>query len=155
MYKIVLIFFSIFLLSSCFEVKNLDFKGVDGIKLGKLEKKSLDLSLNVTVFNPNGFSIKVKSSDVDVFADDQLLGKAKVVDHVKIFRKKEDSYLVPIHIDLEDGVLLKLIKFALKDKVNIHLKGFIKGSVLGITKKITIDEMKEIEGKNFKFDSTK
>lgn len=154
MYKIILIFPLIFLLSSCFEVEELDFQGIDGVKLEKLEKKSLDLTLGVKVSNPNGFTIKVKSSDFEVYADDILIGKAKVDKKIKLIKKKEDTYTVPVHIDLEDGVLLKFIKFALKDKVKVHLKGYVKGSVLGISKKISVDETKEIEGKNFKFDSS-
>lgn len=153
MYKILFIFPLIFLLSSCFEVEELDFNGIDGVKLEKLEKKSLDLTLGVKVSNPNGFTIKVKSCDLEVYAEDVLIGRAKIDKKIKLLKKKEDTYNVPVHIDLEDGVLLKFIKFALKDKVKFRLKGFVKGSVLGISKKMDVDETKEIEGKNFKFDS--
>lgn len=153
MYKILFIFPLIFLLSSCFEVEELDFNGIDGVKLEKLEKKSLDLTLGVKVSNPNGFTIKVKSCDLEVYAEDVLIGRAKIDKKIKLLKKKEDTYNVPVHIDLEDGVLLKFIKFALKDKVKVRLKGFVKGSVLGISKKMDVDETKEIEGKNFKFDS--
>lgn len=153
MYKFLLIVSGIFLLSSCFEVEELDFNGIDSVKLEKIEKKSLDLTLGVKVSNPNGFTIKVKSSDFEVYADDILLGRAKVDKKIKLIKKKEDTYAVPIHIDLEDGVLLKFIKFALKDKVKVRIKGFVKGSVLGISKKIAVDETNEIEGKNFKLNS--
>lgn len=134
-------------------MEELDFNGIDGVKLEKLEKKSLDLTLGVKVSNPNGFTIKVKSCDLEVYAEDVLIGRAKIDKKIKLLKKKEDTYNVPVHIDLEDGVLLKFIKFALKDKVKFRLKGFVKGSVLGISKKMDVDETKEIEGKNFKFDS--
>lgn len=153
MSKITFIFSLIFLLTSCFEVEELDFNGIDGVKIEKIEKKSLDINLGVKVMNPNGFTLKVKSSEVDVYAEDILIGKASIDHKIKIIRKKENTYTIPIHVDLEDGVLLKFIKFALKDKVKVRIKGFVKGSVLGISKKILVDETKEIEGKNFKFDS--
>lgn len=153
MQKIILISITIFLLSSCFEVEDLEFNGIEEIKLDKIEKKALDIHLGVKVMNPNGFTVKVKSSEVDVYAEDIMVGKATVNQKIKIIRKKENTYTIPIHVDLEDGVLLKFIKFALKDKVKVRIKGYVKGSVLGISKKIAIDETKEIEGKNFKLDS--
>jgi cytoskeletal protein CcmA (bactofilin family) len=47
---------------------------------------------------------------------------------------------------------MKFFKYALKDKVQIRIKGKIKGSVLGITQKTEIDESKEINGSIFKLD---
>jgi hypothetical protein len=61
--------------------------------------------------------------------------------------------MVPLQIELVDGYLLKFFKYTLKEKVSIRIKGKVKGSIFGISKKIAIDEVKEIDGKLFKLES--
>ncbi len=151
----ILLFLSILvIISSCsLKLEDVDFNGVDSFKIEKIENKLLNLRLGVSIDNPSSFSIKVKSFETDLFLDDRLVGHAKLNEKVKVDRKKEDVYSVPIQLQLEDGAYLVLLKTALKDKVNLHLVGFVKGSIMGISKRIKIDETQSIDGKNFKFDS--
>lgn len=153
MNKIILILFTLLLLSSCFEFQNLDFKGVENVKFGKLNGGKITFVIDVKMSNPNNYTIKVKPSSVDLYVEESLLGKAFLDEKVKIIRKKEGVYSVPLRIDLEDGVMLKFFKFALMDKVKVRIKGKVKGSIFGVSKKIAIDEFKEIDGKNFKLGS--
>ena len=45
------------------------------------------------------------------------------------------------------------MKYAFKLKVQLRVKGVIKGSVFGIPKKVDIDQVKEIDGSTFKIDN--
>jgi LEA14-like dessication related protein len=106
--------------------------------------------LGVKIENPNFVSIKVKPSVVDVFVNDELIGKAYLEENLKLIRKKEDTYFAKVRIDLEDGALFKFVKYAMKLKVQLRVKGVVKGSVFGIPKKVDIDQVKEIDGSTFK-----
>lgn len=139
-------------LSSCLEIQDVDFKGMDGVKLEKMENKKLALKLGIKIENPNFFSIKIKPSVVDVFVNDELIGKAYLDESIKLIHKKENTYFAKVHVDLEDGALIKFVKYTLKLKVQLRVKGKIKGSVYGIPKKVDIDEVKEVDGSNFKMD---
>jgi LEA14-like dessication related protein len=152
MKKLFFAILTIVTVSSCSDFQDLEFKGMDGFKVEKMEKRNLSLKIGVKIYNPNSFSLKIKPSTVDVFINDELIGKAFLDENVKIIRKKEDTYFAKIHVELEDGILMKFFKYALKDKVQIRIKGKIKGSVLGITQKTEIDESKEINGSIFKLD---
>lgn len=145
--KLVYFLVVIFLVSSCFEYDDVDFKGVENFKMGKFEGQNISFSMDVKLDNPNKFSIKIKPSVVDVFIDEQLIGKTYLDQKVKIVKRKENSYFVPLHVELEDGILMKLMKYSLKDKVKLRLVGKVKGSVYGISKKVKIDETKEIDPK--------
>ena len=153
MKKTFLFVFILFILSSCFEFEELEFNGVENPKIEKIDGKNISLNLGVKIFNPNGFSIKVKPSQVDLMVDDQLLAKAYFDDKIKLVRKKEDTYQLALRLELEDGAMFKMLKYALKDKVKVRIVGFVKGSVLGISKKVKIDQIQEIDGKNFKMNS--
>lgn len=135
----------IFLVSSCFDYDDIDFKGVDNFKVEKFEGKKISFSMDVILENPNSFSVKIKPSVVDVYLDDNLIGKTYLDQKVKIIKRKENSYFVPLHVELEDGLLMKLMKLSIKAKVKLRLVGKIKGSIYGICKKVKIDETKEID----------
>jgi LEA14-like dessication related protein len=145
--KLVYFLAVIFLVSSCFDYDDIDFKGVDNFKVEKFEGKKISFSMDVILENPNSFSVKIKPSVVDVYLDDNLIGKTYLDQKVKIIKRKENSYFVPLHVELEDGILMKLMKYSLKDKVKLRLVGKVKGSVYGISKKVKIDETKEIDPK--------
>ncbi len=149
----LLFILSFFLISSCTLFQDLEINGMDGIKLGKIEGKKLTINLGVKLDNPNAYAIKIKPSEVDLFIEDDLVGKLVLSQTIKIIKKKEDTYMVPLQIELADGSLLKFFKYTFKDKVTLRIKGKIKGSICGISKKITIDEVQEIDGKLFNLES--
>jgi LEA14-like dessication related protein len=126
---------------------------MDGVKVERMENKKLALKLGVKIENPNFFSIKVKPSVVDVFVNEELIGKAYLDESIKLIRKKEDTYFANVRIDLEDGALFKFVKYAMKLKVQLRVKGIVKGSALGIPKKVEINQLKEIDGSTFKIDN--
>ena len=137
-------------LNSCIKIQDVEFKGMDGVKMERMENKKLVLKLGVKIENPNFVSIKVQPSVVDVFVNDELIGKAYLEESLKLIRKKEDTYFANVRIDLEDGALFKFVKYAMKLKVQLRVKGVVKGSVFGIPKKVDIDQVKEIDGSTFK-----
>jgi LEA14-like dessication related protein len=143
---------ALLLCSSCLQFEELDFNGMDGIKFVKFEGKRLVLDIGVKIENPNSFAITVKPSTVDILVDDQLLGKGKLIEKVKLLKKTNSAYRFPVQIDFEDGATLKLFKYALRKTVAVRIKGKVKGSVCGISKKTMIDEVKEIDGSVFKLD---
>lgn len=153
MRKIIYSLFILLSFSSCIEIQDVEFKGMDSVKMERMENKKLVLKLGVKIENPNFVSIKVKPSVVDVFVNDELIGKAYLEESLKLIRKKEDTYFANVRIDLEDGALFKFIKYAFKLKVQLRVKGVIKGSVFGIPKKVEINQVKEIDGSIFKMDN--
>ena len=105
-------------LNSCIKIQDVEFKGMDGVKMERMENKKLVLKLGVKIENPNFVSIKVKPSVVDVFVNDELIGKAYLEESLKLIRKKEDTYFANVRIDLEDGALFKFVKYVTNNDVN-------------------------------------
>lgn len=151
MQKYLYITFLIFLFTSCSLFEEIDLVGVDNFKMGKLESKQINFSLDVKVNNPNFYGINIKPSTVDVFVNDEIIAKAYLDEKIKLTRKKEDTYHVPLHAELVDGAMFKIMKLAFKSKVVLKISGKVKGSVLGIPKKVEINESKEIDGSKLNF----
>jgi LEA14-like dessication related protein len=143
--------YSIFLflllsLTSCFKFEEVEFKGVEEFKMPKINDKQVVLNLVVKVENPNNYKIKIKSSDMEVFVEEKMIGTLHLVEKIVIRKKKEDNYMIQASVDLEKGALFSMAKYALKKEINIRIKGKVKGSVMGVSKKIDINQSSVIAG---------
>ena len=140
----------LFLVSSCFEYDDISLLGIEGFKMGKIDGKRIAFSLDVKIDNPNKYALVVKPSTLDVYIEDNLIGHTTLDQKIKFIKKTEKVYTVPLHVDLEDGALLKILKYGLKDKLSLHIVGKVKGSVYGFSKRVKVDETKQISGKDLK-----
>lgn len=140
----------VFLLSSCFEVEELQFKGVEGFKMPDLSKGELFVDLSVRIENPNKFKIKVKPSWVNVFVEEKMLGTIYLDQKLVIQKRQEKAYPTRLRVKLEDGAMFSLLKYVTKKEVTVRFKGKVKGSVYGITKKADVDQTRVVNGDKLK-----
>lgn len=144
------IFFSLsllLLLSSC-AVEAPEFIGSNGFKMDKMDGKEILFTAGVKVNNPNWFGIKIKRSAVDVYIEDQLMGKVQLEKKVKMKARRESTLTLPLKAVLEDGALITMMRYASKENVNVRIKGKVRGGVWIFSKKIEIDEKRQISGKD-------
>ena len=140
------------LFSSCkmFSFDNPEMRGKEEIKISKINGKTIEFTVSATVFNPNWYGLKVKPSMLDLYIDDEFVGKVHLDKKVKLKGKKENDLNAVFTATLEGNVLLKAMKYATKDKLKVQLKGEIKGGVFIFSKKFAFDETKTIPGSSFK-----
>jgi LEA14-like dessication related protein len=143
--KLVLLF-SVFTLTSCFDIP--EFRGVSNFKLDEFKGNHISFQLDVDVFNPNGYGIRVRPSVFDVYINNQYVGKGKLDKSFKMRRKKNTVCHLPISLDLERGIMLKLIRWAQSGKVDLRVDGDLKVRVAGIPKKEKIEQTQEINLKD-------
>lgn len=149
--KWIAIFVLIFSLQGCFEFEDVDFKGIESVKMPKMDDKQILVDLSFKLENPNKFNIKLKPSDIDVFISDKKFGTVHLDKKIVFKKKRENVYSTQLRVQLEDGAFFSLFKLILKDEIPLRFKGKIKGSVFGISKKIDIDQVKNISGKDLNF----
>ena len=94
--------------------------------------------------NPNAFNFKIKGGDVDIKINEEEVGTVKLSEKIKIRKKKQNTYTVPLRIQLKNAPLFKLIKISQSDKIIVKADGTVKGSVMGISKKVPISESRTI-----------
>ena len=150
-------FFKVFLLlgmmvslQGCFDYEEVDFKGVQNVSVLERTDDVVKLQLDVKVDNPNKFNIKVKKSTMNIYINEKFVGKTTLDEKVVIKKKTEDVYGVVLNADPKD--LLKAAMGSLggllKGNVTVRLKGDVKGSVYGISKKVPIDVEETIDLKD-------
>ncbi len=128
------------ILSACFTVPT--YKGASNFKLEgyKPKENELRFSLDVSIFNPNGYGIRIRKSSFDVFVGEKYMGKASLKKAFKMKRKNETQCHLPVLLELEKGTIFKLIALVTSKKAEIRLKGVLKASVFGIPKREKIDQ---------------
>jgi len=138
----------LFTFSGC-EIEDPDFTNLRGVKLIKMDGKRLDLEFTVDCDNPNGFGFKVKRSVLNISVDDDALGVITLDKKIKIKRKSKNSYTVPVSVELENGALLRLVKYVTRKEVTVKIEGKVRGSVYGVSKSMNVSEIRTIDGSMF------
>jgi LEA14-like dessication related protein len=137
---------SLLLLNSCASVKMPEFVRTEHVKLGKIEGKTVYLSADLVVKNPNHFNITIKPSHVTFHVENHEMGEVYLDEKLKLKSSQESLVTVPFHIALADGAMMTALRYALKDSITIQMRGEIKGSVLLISKKVSVNQTQRVSG---------
>ncbi|MES2798671.1 MAG: LEA type 2 family protein [Bacteroidota bacterium] len=137
------------MLSAC-AISEPEFNGFEGYRMKKIDGREVQLEIDADIENPNWFAFKLKKSNLEVFVDQNFLGTLHLDKKVKLKRKSSGIITIPLQAMLEEGALFSLMKYAGKDKVDVRLKGTAKVGVFIFSKKLTIDEKRQVSGKMFK-----
>ena len=149
MKNLLILFGLLFIFSSCETYKDLKLAKLEDIRMKNIDGKEIDFEVDIYIENPNFYGIKVKDIKGELFVQNKLLGNVVLNDKVKIKRKSTNRYAIPLHIHLEEGVLIRFVQFALQKHVDIELKGFAKGTVFAIPKTENFVFNKSIDGRFF------
>lgn len=137
-----------FLLTGCFDYDDVVYQGIESVKIGKISEGKTPISFNIKLDNPNNYKIKIKPSDLTVYIGGKELGEVHLKQTLVIKKKSSNSYPLTIEAKLKDIALSSisgLMEMATKKTVTIRFKGFVRGSVYGVTQKRFVDQSKEIE----------
>ncbi len=145
MRKLLFLLCTLLLVTGC-EFEDVAFKGISGFRFGKLEGKELTFELDVKMENPNAFKVKVKPSMLQVFVEDQVIGNIYLLKKAKMKRKSTTEITLPMKLELENGAMFSLLKFATRETVTLRLKGKIKGGVSIFSKKVEVDKSLNVPG---------
>jgi LEA14-like dessication related protein len=129
------------LLSSCMPNEPVKFNGIDKIKIGKVNKEGVSITLFAKLANPNNASFTVKDADIDVMVNNTSLGKIKLKEPIRVKRKTEEVYAFEVeanYADLLTGGIAGLINMVMKQKIKGSCQGWIKVRSMGITRTIPV-----------------
>ena len=137
----LVILFSVFFLTSCFDYEDVEFKGVQNIGLDDRSGGTITVRIDMKVNNPNSYNIKINKSSLDVFVNGSKVGKTKMKNNIVLKKNHQDLY--SLYLTLSEKELkrsaLSSIGSLLTGRMKVRIKGNIKAKVYGIGKKFPID----------------
>ena len=144
------ILFLLLILSSC-SIQDVEMVKVNSYNVERSGGEVVRLHLNLKIDNPNNFNIKVKKADLNLNISGSDAGKVTLGEKVTISKKTEGDYDFILEADqkkIMKAIMEAGIGIALSGKVNIGVKGWIKGKVFCIGKKIDVDEKQSMSTKD-------
>lgn len=151
MKKILFLCALVITVSSC-EFLEPEVSGYSNFKFGKLEGKTLNVSFDATVDNENSYGFKIKKGKLNVSVNNLEIGVIDLDKKIKIKRKSENVYTVPLQLSLSDGALFRIAKLIDDDKFELKLDGKVRGSVMGFGKNFDVHETRSLSSGDIKFD---
>jgi len=133
---------SMLMFSACIAYKKPEFRSVSNLGIASFSADTIKLEADVMMYNPNGFSFKVKEVNMDAMISGIELKGVRQRGEVKI-RGKQD-FAIPISISLPTAKLfnnfLSAMAFAAKKKeLDIQYTGNVKLKAYGIPYNIPVE----------------
>ena len=91
--------FAIMALLSCSSPKALEYKTYHNFNIEKLGFNNSAISLDLEYYNPNNYGMQLKSTDLDIFINGNLLGHSSLDTLIQIPRR--DTFNIPVKFDVD------------------------------------------------------
>ena len=126
------------LLISCNSPKQLEYRAFKNFTVEKPGFASTTLKMDLVYYNPNNFGMQLNKTDLDIFINNNYLGKATQVIQIDIPRVAE--FTVPITMDVDMRNLLKNgFVTLLNSEVLIKVTGTIRVGKLNVFKSFPVN----------------
>jgi len=148
MKKYIFFFISSLSLSSCITFSDLEIGDVKSVNINKVSKSNIEINADIQVKNPNNYKVKIKKIEADVFLNDKNITTLNLNRKVVLQKKSDDVQAFLIQTELSK--LLSLAPALLMGGgINLKMKGYIKGKVFLISKKVPVEVEKKVSAKDF------
>jgi len=126
----------ILLVASCRAPKDLVYQNIQNFRL-KQDGMQSQVCLDIRMYNPNSYGMKLKDADVDVFLNGRCLGKMQVDNGCAV--PGLDTFAMPVMLNVDlKNVLPNALQLLMNSDVDIKLTGSIKAGKHGIYKKVPV-----------------
>lgn len=133
-----LFFIFLFLLSACSKPVSPTYLGYEDFRVEQVGLQNTILSTKAKLYNPNNYSLQLKSASIDVYINDDFLGRSNL-DSLIILPGKDTTY-VPLRLRASAKDLLSSsFKIMLNPEVKVKIKGAARAGRGGLFINVPID----------------
>lgn len=116
---------------SCRAPKDLVYVGVQHFGLKQASFKKTVVSMDVQLYNPNNYKMKLKHSNLDIFINNNRLGVVNLDSKLKVPRL--DTFAMPVMLDVDLGnALPNMLQLAFNSQVTVKLSGTVRAGRHGL-----------------------
>ena len=130
-----------FLISSCSFYKPIEFKGVEDYSFSK-EDGCNPICIELSFFNPNPYSIILKSANVKGLLGKEDIGVLEILDSHILKKRDISKFNLSFSTEIKSfiPVVSGFFSYITGNEVTLLIDGTLKVKALGVSKKIKINE---------------
>jgi LEA14-like dessication related protein len=133
----LLLFYSCRSTKDVLHPKDLSYIGVKNFSLQKMSLSKPQVGVELQFFNPNSFGLAMKDADIDIFINNNFIGKVTTDKTFTI--PARDTFLLPISLEVEmKKVIPNAIEILTKKTIDYRLQGSVKAGK-GIFVRVPVD----------------
>jgi len=126
------------LLISCSTPKELEYRDFKNFTFDKFGFSATSIKMDLIYYNPNNFGLQLKSTELDIFLDNNYLGHSVQEQLVSIPRREEFS--IPIKIDVDMKNLLRNgLSTLWSNEVIVKVTGTVKVGKANLFKSLPVN----------------
>lgn len=129
-------------LVSCSGFESIEVGEIEDVKLNRFADRSIEFEVMMPIENPSAFRFRIINVDLDVYVNDEYIGKISNVDNVLIPSRSSEIYTFPLKVQLSNILrgALSMFNLFLDRKADIEVKGRISVRSFPVTRRIEVDE---------------
>lgn len=121
-----------FFLASCGSIKQPDLRGIENVRVDKINSATSTMRLDLRYFNPNKFRVKLKNASGDAWLEGKKLGCFSLDSSVNVSANSDFTLPVTLEVDMK-RVLSNTLTLLLKNEVTLKIDGTARIGKSGIT----------------------
>lgn len=123
---------------SCNTIKDVEFIGLKSYEIEKVGFEKTKISSQIEYYNPNRFGVVLTNLYLDFFLDGTKIGHSN--QNISVSVPSRSKFLIPLVAELDTkSALKKTLSSLFKDKVKVHVVGYVRVKKAGISKMIPVD----------------
>lgn len=152
MKRLIALFFLVFVLSACTQIKDPSIEGVDNVNIIKMDSKLVDMKADMIIHNPNPFALDLESAKLTASVDDIQIATIDQTYETSMPANSNFEMPVRITMDIEKlyadnpmKALSKGLEIIADRKLEVKFQGTINAGK-GIAKvNVSVDQMEIVD----------
>lgn len=110
---------------ACRAPQAIQYQQVSSVRIMHVDIGQPELGMDLKFYNPNAFAVDVKDMDIDVFLNDNYLGKARL--SKPMLAPAMDTFLLPVALSAQlKQIIPNALQVLSKQEIDLRLSGFLR-----------------------------
>ena len=112
-------------ITSCSQPQQLVYQDVKNFRIGKLTLSQPEVGMDLQFYNPNNFGLTLKDANINVYVNNQLIGKAALSNTFSV--PAMNTFLMPIALTADlKNIFPNALNIIFNKEVDLKLEGNVR-----------------------------
>ncbi len=127
---------------SCSGIKDIEIGEIEDVNLTRFANRAIEFEVSMLIDNTSSFRFRIIDVDLDLYVNNEYLGKISNVDNVLIPSKSSELYTFPLRVNFTNILrgAISMYNLFLDRQAEVVVKGNLGIRSFPFTRNIAVDE---------------